>query len=123
MRSLESGRSVGLLSRFPLEFVAWFKLPPFDNALHATLRLEGQLIHIFVVHSSPNNFFNYPPAEFIPQVIERYRRRAAEVTRLREEIGPLNEPVVLLCDCNMRDSSEVYTQLQIFLCDSFREAG
>ena len=113
MRSLESGRSVGLLSRFPLEFVAWFKLPPFDNALHATIRLDGRRIHIFIVHS----------AEFIPQVIERYRRRAAEVTRLREEIGPLNEPVVLLCDCNIRDSSEVNTQLQIFLCDSFREAG
>ena len=123
LRPLESGRSVGLLSRYPLESVTWFKLPPLDNALHATIRLEGQRIHVFVVHLSPNNFFNYPRAEFIPLVIERYGRRAAEVTRLQEEVGPLNEPVVLLCDCNMSDTSEAYTRLQAFLRDSFREAG
>jgi endonuclease/exonuclease/phosphatase (EEP) superfamily protein YafD len=123
LRSLEPGQSAGLLSCFPIETVEWFPLPPLDIALHTTVRVEEQRVHVFVVHLSPNNFFEHPVAEFVPLVLERYGRRAAEVTRIREEVTDLEEPVLLMCDCNLTDTSEAYARLGTVLNDSFREVG
>jgi vancomycin resistance protein VanJ len=116
LQNLEQDRSAGLLSRFPLETAEWFSLPPRDIALHTTIKIEGRRVHVFVVHLSPNNFFTASITELIPLVVERYGRRAAEVTALRE-------PVLLLCDCNLTDTSEAYARLSRFLHDSFREVG
>lgn len=123
LSSLEPGRSAGLLSRFPIETADWFPLPPLDIALHTTINVEGKRVHVFIVHLSPNNFFDYPLTQFIPLVIERYERRAAEVTRLQEEVADLNEPTLLMCDCNLTDTSEAYARFDAFLDDSFREVG
>jgi vancomycin resistance protein VanJ len=56
-------------------------------------------------------------------VKERYEQRLAEVRRLEQEFRSLHEPALLLCDCNLTDTSEAYAQLTTFLRDSFREAG
>lgn len=85
--------------------------------------IEERQVHVFVVHLSPNNFFDYPLAEFISLVIERYGYRAAEVNGLKAEIRDLTDPVLLLCDCNLTDTSEAYSRLSSFLHDSFREVG
>ena len=124
-RTLEAKKdlNVGLLSRFPLETVDQFPLPPLDLALHTIVNINGERVHVFVVHLSPNNFFQYPKSQFVPLVIERYGRRAAEVAHLEAEISSLNEPVLLMCDCNLTDTSEAYAHLDEFLIDSFREAG
>jgi vancomycin resistance protein VanJ len=123
LSSLESGQSAGLLSRFPIESAVWFDLPPRDIALHTTIRVGNERIHVYVVHLSPNNFFEYPLTEFVPLVLERYARRADEVTRLQKELGDLDEPALLLCDCNFTDTSEAHARLNMVLGDSFREAG
>ena len=116
-------QGVGLVSRFPIETNTSFPLPPMNLSLHATLRIDSQRLHVFVVHLSPNNFFGYPASQFVALAKERYARRAAEVTRLEQEIRDLDEPVILLCDCNLTDTSEAYAHLDTFLNDSFREAG
>jgi vancomycin resistance protein VanJ len=121
--SLEPGQSAGLLSRYPIESAEWFPLPPLDIALHTIIRIEGQRVHVFVVHLSPTQVRAHPRKEFVPRVFERYKRRAAEVTRLQEEINALDEPVVLMCDCNFTDTSEAYARLNTVLDDSFREVG
>ncbi len=123
LQTLEPGRSAGLLSRFPIQTAEWFSLPPLDIALHTTINLSGGRIHVFVVHLSANNLFDHPVGKFVPLVIQRYGQRAAEVARLREEIADLAEPVLLMCDCNLTDTSEAYAHLEGFLNDSFREAG
>jgi endonuclease/exonuclease/phosphatase (EEP) superfamily protein YafD len=123
LENLERGQSAGLLSRFPLETAEWFSLPPRDIALHTTITIEGRRVHVFVVHLSPNNFNTVPITELIPLVVERYGRRAAEVNRLEAEIATLDEPVLLLCDCNLTDTSKAYARLNRFLNDSFREVG
>jgi endonuclease/exonuclease/phosphatase (EEP) superfamily protein YafD len=47
-----------------------------------------------------------------------------ELTRARKAaINALHEPALLLCDCNLTDTSQAYAQLAAFLVDSFREAG
>jgi len=119
----KDGISVGLLSRSPIEKADAFPLPPMDLALHAVINSEGERVHVFVIHLSPNNLFDYPTSEFVPLAIERYNRRANEVARLKDIISGLNEPVLLMCDCNLTDTSEAYAILDTFLDDSFREAG
>ena len=42
---------------------------------------------------------------------------------MEQEFGALREPALLLCDCNLTDTSQAYAQLTTFLSDSFREAG
>ncbi len=123
LKPLEPGRGAGLLSRFPIETVEPFSLPPLNIALHATVNREGKRIHVFVVHLSANNFLDRPVAEYPALTVERYGRRAAEAVRLREEIAGLDEPFVLMCDCNLTDTSEAYSRLREFMSDSFREAG
>jgi vancomycin resistance protein VanJ len=115
--------SVGLLSRYPIETAEQFPLPPLDLALHTTVNINGEGVHVFVVHLSANQFFDNPASQFVSLVIERYGRRAAEVTRLEEEVANLTEPTLLMCDCNLTDTSEAYVRLDTFLNDSFREAG
>ncbi len=123
LQFLEPGQSAGLLSKFPIEDVEWFDLPPLDIALHTIVQVKGKETHIFVVHLSPNNFFDNSATEFVTLVKERYGRRARETMRLKQMIQDLDEPILLMCDCNMTDTSEAYARLDTVLNDSFSEAG
>jgi endonuclease/exonuclease/phosphatase (EEP) superfamily protein YafD len=120
---LETGLSTGLLSKFPIESAEQFDLPPLDLALHTRVQVEEAEVHIFVVHLSPNNFFDHPTAEFVRLVKERYGRREEETVQLRQMIQNLDGPVLLMCDCNMTDTSEAYARLDTVLDDSYSEAG
>jgi endonuclease/exonuclease/phosphatase (EEP) superfamily protein YafD len=120
---VERFSGVGLISRFPIEHAERVSLPPRDYALHAILRVGEARVHVFVVHLSANGFGSTPAGQYVALVKERYAQRQAEVARLKEEFDALHEPALLLCDCNMTDSSQAYTQLAAFLSDSFREAG
>ncbi len=119
---VERFSGVGLISRFPIEHAERLSLPPRDYALHAILRVGEARVHVFVVHLSPNGFGSNSASQYIALVKERYAQRQAEVARLKE-FRALHEPALLLCDCNMTDSSQASTQLASFLADSFREAG
>jgi endonuclease/exonuclease/phosphatase (EEP) superfamily protein YafD len=80
-------------------------------------------VHVFVVHLSPNNMLGYPLDQFVSLAAERNASRLAETARLRDLAGELAEPVLLLCDCNLTDTSQAYTRLDSALQDSFAEAG
>ncbi|HLB48679.1 MAG TPA: endonuclease/exonuclease/phosphatase family protein [Anaerolineales bacterium] len=86
-------------------------------------RFNGARVHVFVVHLSPNNFGLFPLDQFVSLADERYASRASEAARLEDIIAPLAEPVIMLCDCNLTDTSQAYVRLATFLRDSFREAG
>jgi endonuclease/exonuclease/phosphatase (EEP) superfamily protein YafD len=120
---VETGLSTGLLSKFPIESVERFDLPPLDRALHAVVRMEVTEVHVIVVHLSPNNFFNQSTTAFVTLVKERYGNRKNETMQLTQMIRDLDGPVLLLCDCNMTDTSEAYARLDTVLDDSFSEAG
>jgi endonuclease/exonuclease/phosphatase (EEP) superfamily protein YafD len=47
----------------------------------------------------------------------------AEVARLEQELHAVRGAALLLCDCNLTDTSQAYAQLATFLSDSFREVG
>lgn len=120
---LETGLSTGVLSKFPIESVERFDLPPLDRALHTVVQVEGIKIHILAVHLSPNNFFDHSITAFVTLVKERYGHREKETMQLSQMIQYLDGPVLLLCDCNMTDTSEAYARLDRVLDDSYSEAG
>jgi vancomycin resistance protein VanJ len=120
---LETGLSTGVLSKYPIESAERFGLPPRDLALHAVVRVEGSNVHLIVVHLSPNNFFNHSTTAFVTLVKARYGHRKKETMQLTQMIRDLDGPVLLLCDCNMTDTSEAYARLDTVLDDSFSEAG
>jgi endonuclease/exonuclease/phosphatase (EEP) superfamily protein YafD len=111
------------MSRFPIEHVERLPLPPLDFALHAALRVDGARLHVFVVHLSPNGLGRNPVDQYVRLAQERFAQRAAEVARLEQALRALSEPALLLCDCNLTDTSQAYARLATFMSDSFREAG
>ncbi len=115
--------SVALLSRYPVEAASPFPLPPRNLSLHAVLRVHGRPLHVFVVHLFPACLTGIPLSEVAGAARQAYAARAGEVARLEEEVRALDEPALVLCDCNMTDMSEGYGRLRTFLGDSFREAG
>ncbi len=114
---------VGLTSRYPIESAEAFHLPPRDLALRAVVNVDGRRLIVYVVHLSPNNLLNFPLAQLPSLAAQRYADRLSETTQLNQELAALAEPVLLLCDCNLTDSSAAYGNLKAVLGDSFREAG
>jgi endonuclease/exonuclease/phosphatase (EEP) superfamily protein YafD len=117
-------RGVGLLSRYPIIEAVKFPFPPRNRlALHAAIDWDGQPVHVFVVHLSANNFFDNPLSQLPRLARERYGQRAGQITRLEEELSMIDEPVILMCDCNLTDTSEAYFRLKQILNDSYRSVG
>ncbi len=117
-------KGVGLLSRYPIISATKFYFPPRDDlALHTVIDVDGQLIHVFVVHFSANNFFDNPVSQLPGLATERYTHRANQIASLRKELKTVENPVILMCDCNFTDTSEVYFRLNQVLNDSYRSAG
>ena len=117
-------RGVGLLSRYPIIEATKFSFPPRNRlALHTIIDWNGQPVHVFVVHLSANNFFDNPISQLPQLAMERYGQRAMQITRLEEELSMIDEPVILMCDCNLTDTSEAYARLKQMLNDSYRSAG
>ena len=56
---LESELSTAVLSKFPIESVEQFDLPPRDLAIHTVVQVQGRKVHVIVVLLSANNFFDY----------------------------------------------------------------
>jgi vancomycin resistance protein VanJ len=111
---------VGLISRYPIESAERIPLPPLNLAMHVILNVDGRRLHVFVVHLTPNNYLLGQVPE---RAAERFAARAAETEQLAADLSASDGPAVLLCDCNLTDTSEAYRTLNTVLGDSFREAG
>jgi endonuclease/exonuclease/phosphatase (EEP) superfamily protein YafD len=116
-------RSVGVLSRWPLDSVSALPNPPLERALRVTLRVGDHLLTVVVAHLAPNNMLGYPLSQFTTLTAERYAVRDAESRYLQQDFRARAEPALLLCDCNMTDTSETHAILNATLRDSFQEAG
>jgi endonuclease/exonuclease/phosphatase (EEP) superfamily protein YafD len=113
--------TVGLISRFPIVSTRPLPDPPLERGLEVVVDINGQLLSVIVAHLAPNNMPLFPLSEFAAQTKDRYTRRAAEVETLKQEIQNRRYPTVVVCDCNMTDTSQTYAELQPILADSFRE--
>jgi endonuclease/exonuclease/phosphatase (EEP) superfamily protein YafD len=114
---------VGLFSRHPLEDLLAYPLPPMHLSLRGRVRIDDRALQIYVVHLSPNNMLGYPLREFPTLTAARYAARAAETTQLQQALQTSELPTMVLCDCNLTETSEDYVRLQQAATDSFREAS
>ncbi|MBD1843630.1 endonuclease/exonuclease/phosphatase family protein [Cyanobacteria bacterium FACHB-63] len=115
--------TVALFSRLPIETAKPLPEPPIERGIQAIVRVEDQRINVLVTHLAPNNMPLLPIDQFIAETRDRYSRRAAETTYLKELVQQRSLPTVMLCDCNLTDTSEAYQQLRKQLKDSFQERG
>ncbi|PSR15502.1 hypothetical protein C8255_22760 [filamentous cyanobacterium CCP3] len=115
--------TVGLISRFPIVSTQPLPGPPVERGLEVVVDVNGQLLSVIVAHLAPNNMPLFPLNEFVGQTKDRYTRRAAEVETLKQEIQNRRYPTVVVCDCNMTDTSQTYAQLRSVLADSFQDVA
>ena len=91
--------------------------------MRVTLRVGEHPLTVVVAHLAPNNMLGYPLSQFTALTADRYAVRDAESRYLQQDIQARAEPALLLCDCNMTDTSETHAILSAALRDSFQEAG
>lgn len=121
-QAINEKHAVALLSRYPFTNVE-FLTPTIERGLRATVQLPGANVTIIVAHLAPPNMLTYPLTQFVPLARNRFETRRAE-TELLQRIGATeSDPAVLLCDCNLSDTSKTYRTLAVTWRDSFRERG
>ena len=113
--------SVALLSRYPISNIE--TMPDVERALRATVHLPRANINVIVAHLAPPNMFTYPLKKFVPLARERFETRRVESARLQDIGACENDPAVLLCDCNMSDTSKTYQTIAASWRDTFVERG
>jgi len=114
---------IGLFSRFPLREVEAVALPPLNLAIRATVDLAAQPVTVLVVHLTPNLLFHTPLDRWPAYAQANYAQRKSEIVRLSAIVQAEQHPVLVLCDCNLSDTSEAYRGLRAFLQDTFADAG
>ncbi len=114
---------MGLFSRFPLREVESVALPPLNLAIRATVDLTAQPVTVLVVHLTPNLLFHTPPNQWPAYAQANYAQRKSEIARLSAVVQAEQRPVLVLCDCNLSDTSEAYQELRAVLQDTFADAG
>lgn len=114
--------AVALLSRFPLSKVE-FLAPVIQRGVRATVQLPEASLMVIVAHLAPPNMLAYPLPQFVPLARHRFETRRAEAAFLQQAGAAVNDPAVVLCDCNLSDTSKTYQILASQWRDSFLERG
>ena len=116
-------RGVGLMSRYPILEVLPLDFPPRHLAIRAVVASPAGPIDVYVIHFRHNGLTDVAWSEAAAIWTEAYAIRAAEVAQFAALLQYRQRPVLLLCDCNMTETSFAYRGLSGLLGDSFREAG
>jgi vancomycin resistance protein VanJ len=132
-------QSSSFFSRFAIVYTLWiaswvilrliilsverFSFPPEERAMHTIIDWRGHRMHIFIVHLTANNLLQQSLSGVPALTTERFGHRTFQVQRIREETAGIDEPVLVLCDCNMLDTSAAYVEMAAVFTDSFRESG
>ena len=123
---------IGFSSRFPIIETAPLQLPHGSLAVYAKLDLGAskkneQPLHLFVAHLAENDFVDNRPRQIWRSGLKtgQYGERIEQVNFLLQKIEAIgrNEPVILLCDCNMTEGSGAYRHLSSRLNDGYRQIG
>ncbi|MEM8862042.1 MAG: endonuclease/exonuclease/phosphatase family protein, partial [Chloroflexota bacterium] len=117
-----SGYGIGLLSKHPIVQQEWLR-PPTNGRpiLHAELNVDGQPLHVFVVHISWPTILT-ETSYGIPRGLHEYWQ-AQEIYFLQQQAEAVDGPVVILGDFNMSDQSHSYKELSAEFGDAFRDGG
>jgi endonuclease/exonuclease/phosphatase (EEP) superfamily protein YafD len=78
---------------------------------------------VLVVHLAANAARRAPLHDFVSATTGHYATKANEIAAIRQELQTIHAPILLLCDCNLTETTQAYAILAAQLQDSFREAG
>jgi vancomycin resistance protein VanJ len=113
---LERHTGIGLLSRYPvLDQEIFQPVPAASWHIRAVLDVNGTSVVVYVAH--PRAPRPLPPYKYDDSELKD--DLSAVLERIQAETGP----VVLLCDCNMTDQSDIYHKTTKQLDDAFHEVG
>jgi vancomycin resistance protein VanJ len=115
--------SIGLFSRFPIVATEPLPDPPFPRALLVRVRAGDRPLTVIVAHLTPTNMLDHGLDQLPTTVMECYRSRADQADGLLAAVRAAGQPAIVLCDCNLTDTSAAYARLRSELVDSFAVAG
>ena len=115
---------VALLSKYPVVELKTFTMQPRRMSMHVVVDVDGQLLDLIVVQMTPNEFDNLNGQSLRIRTRERYNIRRVEVTDLIIELNQnTSNPAIVLCDCNLVETSEVYRFLAKRMHDAYKDVG
>ena len=131
---------VGILSKFPISENEFFALPGFPEGIHletgeelvppgprfgiwAKVQVNNQLVQVISVDGLHNLTLQKPVLKWAASENELHAQKIEEIDLLEQKFRQDNAPFILLCACNLAETSESYTLLSTFAFDSFRERG
>lgn len=114
---------VAILSRFPIEETVTFALPGDRSGVRAAIRVNETRVQVASVDGIHNPSLSAPLGEMGAIATQHYAQKSDEVELIQQELQQTGDPFLLLCDCNLVDTSQAYQQFSRFAQDSFREAG
>ncbi|NNJ13551.1 hypothetical protein EKD04_024815 [Chloroflexales bacterium ZM16-3] len=111
-----------LFSRYPIQRVALGRRSS-NPDLVADLLVHGRPLTVVVAHLAQSNVLRYPWGQLGAYASKMFRLRHAQVGQLEQQVAERSAPLVILCDCNMSSTSQLYAQLADVADDSFAEVG
>ncbi len=114
---------VVIMSKFPVIEAKPFQLMPRMMSMHVVLDVEGQPLHVIALHLTPNQLGSLEGQSLRSRIRERFTIRSNEITELIFELQTIEDPVLILCDCNFAETSQVYGRLHEHLNEVHRAIG
>jgi vancomycin resistance protein VanJ len=115
--------NIAFFSRLPIESVNILPESSIERGMSIVVKIQNQLLTVIITHLTPNYIPPEQQNQYSYQLQSRYTKRAAEIDYLLQFIHRNPHPSIVLCDCNLTDTSQTYPQLVRGLSDSFAEAG
>ena len=115
--------NIAFFSRLPIESVQILPENSIERGMSIVVKIQDRLLTVIVTHLTPNYVPPEQQDQYSDQLQSRYTKRAAEINYLLQFIDQNPHPSIVLCDCNLTDTSRTYPQLTRKLSDSFAEAG
>ncbi len=123
--------NIALLSRYPLtngrsETIESLNILPataIERGLSATITIQNRPITIIVAHLTPNYVPPDAPLPYPEMLQSRYTSRHTEIDYLLNYTRNNPHPSLILCDCNLTNTSQAYPQMTQGLSDSFAHSG
>ncbi|MEL6381249.1 MAG: endonuclease/exonuclease/phosphatase family protein [Cyanobacteria bacterium J06626_18] len=131
---------VGILSKFAIADSTSFPLPGKPSGINletseefslagprfgiqATVLVDDEPLQVVSIDAVHNPTLGKPLTQWPSVAREHYTQKMEEIRLLEQRLAESSDPFLILCDCNLADTSEFHYGLSRFAIDSFRAKG
>jgi vancomycin resistance protein VanJ len=116
--------NIAFFSRFPIESVTILPEKSIERGMSIVVKMpDNRSVTVIVAHLTPNYVPPVPKDQYPKLLQARYDSRILEIDYLLKFVQANPYPSVILCDCNLTDTSQAYPKMTQGLSDSFAQAG